>query len=202
MSYSRSCWVALAIAVVVMLLVYDWRLLVPIACIAIAAIPLLPQSIFDRILSIGSLSDSSNTYRLYIWTGAIRVLKSFFLSGIGAGPENFATYYRPLAELRAITAPHSHMIYMELIIEFGLFSTLGFFGYFISVMKKGLSVSGKTDKTLKAIIAATAGSMAGMLFVCAAEYVWFYPRDMFMFWVVLGIISAATNIALSEKKNI
>jgi len=199
MSYSRSCWVALVLSILVMLLVYDWRLLVPLGIVAIVAVPLLPESILDRILSTGSLNDSSNSYRLYIWTGALRVLKNFFVSGLGAGPENFTSYYRPLAEFRAITAPHSHMIYMELIIEFGIFAAIGFFGYFASVMKKAFACVGKASRQLKAVIGAAAGSMVGMLFVCAAEYVWFYPRDMFVFWIVLGIIACST--ALTVKNN-
>ena len=199
MSYSRACWVALALAVVVMLLIYDWRLVVPICFLAIAAIPFLPQSILDRILSIGSMNDSSNTYRLYIWKGAGRVLENFFVSGVGAGPDNFRAFYQPLAELKAISAFHSHMIYMELIIEFGIFAAIGFFGYFISVIKKGFASVKKADRALKAVLAASVGSMVGMLFVCMAEYVWYYPRDMFMFWIVLGIITASVNIVLKEK---
>lgn len=198
MSYSRSCWIALALSLVVMILVFDWRLLVPLMILAIVAIPFLPESILNRFLSIGSMQDSSNAYRLHIWSGAIRVIKNYFVSGLGAGPENFRIFYRPLADFESLTAPHSHMIYMELVIEFGIFSALGFFYYLITLMRKGFSAIAKADKKFKMILAASLGSMVGMMFVCAAEYVWFYPRDMFVFWVVMGVISAATTIAVTK----
>ncbi len=201
MSYSRSCWIALALALVVMILVFDWKLLVPVLFIAILAIPFLPESILNRFLSIGSMQDSSNAYRLHIWSGAIRVIKNYFVSGLGAGPENFRIFYRPLADFESLTAPHSHMIYMELVIEFGIFAAMGFFYYLITLMRKGFSAIAKADKKTKMILTAALGSMVGMLFVCMAEYVWFYPRDMFVFWVVMGVIAAATSIATSKQKN-
>lgn len=200
MTYSRACWIALVISIAVMLLIYDWKVMVPIAVLGIMAVPFLPESILNRILTIGSMNDSSNAYRVYIWSGAGKVIKKFFLSGIGAGPDNFMVFYQPVAHWRAILAPHSHMIYLELIIEFGIVATIGFFGYFISVMKKGFALCNKTCKSIKAVLAACLGSMVGILFVCLAEYVWFYPRDMFMFWIVLGIIVAAVNIIRKQNK--
>lgn len=199
MSYSRSCWVALFIAVIVMLLIYDWRLLVPCAIVGIMLIPFLPESITDRILTIGSMKDTSNASRLLIWRGTWKMVKNYFVSGVGAGPVTFAKYYLPLADHWALTAPHSHMVYMELIIEFGIFAFIGFMLHMVYLMKKSFSALANADKEVKAIIAAIVGSLCGMAFVFAVEYVWFYPRVMFMFWIITGILLAATKLRRKER---
>ena len=199
MSYSRSCWVALFIAVVVMLLIYDWRYLVPCAIFALMLIPFLPESITDRILTIGSMKDTSNASRLLIWRGTWKMVKSYFVSGVGAGPVTFSKYYLPLADHWALTAPHSHMVYMELIIEFGIFAFIGFMCYMADLLKKSFDAVSQAAKEQKAIIAAIVGSLCGMAFVFAVEYVWFYPRVMFMFFIMAGILLATVKLVKKER---
>ncbi|MBO7289472.1 MAG: O-antigen ligase family protein [Clostridia bacterium] len=199
MSYSRSCWVALFIAAIVMLLIYDWRYLVPCAIFALMLIPFLPESITDRILTIGSMKDTSNASRLLIWRGTWKMVKSYFVSGVGAGPVTFAKYYLPLADHWALTAPHSHMVYMELIIEFGIFAFIGFMLYMVTLLKKSFDAVSSAINEHKAIIAAIVGSLCGMAFVFAVEYVWFYPRVMFMFFIMTGILLATVKLVKKER---
>ena len=125
------------------------------------------------------------------------MVKSYFVSGVGAGPVTFSKYYLPLADHWALTAPHSHMVYMELIIEFGIFAFIGFMLYMAGIFKKSFSAVSKALKEQKAIIAAIVGSLCGMAFVFAVEYVWFYPRVMFMFFIMTGILLAC--IKLTKK---
>jgi len=53
--------------------------------------------------------------------------------------------------------------------------------------------------TLKTILAAGTAALCGILVTSLVEYSWYYPRVMVMFWVLLGIIAAATYLA--ELKN-
>ena len=39
-------------------------------------------------------------------------------------------------------------------------------------------------------IGAGIGALIGIAFVSCAEYIWFYPRDMFAHLIVLGILAA------------
>ena len=38
-------------------------------------LPFIPQSIYNRILTIGNVKDSSSSYRITIWTGVLKMLK-------------------------------------------------------------------------------------------------------------------------------
>lgn len=195
LTYSRSCWVAFALATVVFIALYNWKLLIPLMVLAVAAVPFLPASIMNRILTIGSLSDSSNSYRLYVWEGVLRLIKDNWISGIGSGPATFAKIYPRYAHMYATTAPHSHMLYLELFVEFGLIGGVSFFVYLFNVIKRGLASYSKAENDLKVIIIAAISAFVGISFVCAAEYIWFYPRVMFAYWIVIGILLASVRMS-------
>ena len=71
--------------------------------------------------------------------------------------------------------------------------------HMIFVVKNAFRAVSNAEKSVKAIIAAILGSMCGMAFVFAVEYVWFYPRVMFMFFIMLGILLAASKITSKER---
>ncbi len=199
MSYSRSCYVAFAIATFVFALLYDWRLLLPLCIIALLTIPFLPASVTNRILTIGSMQDSSNAYRTYLWDGVLKLVRHTGLSGIGIGPEAFAKAYPPFASIWAEKAPHSHMLYLELLVELGVVGVLGFLTFMFHSIKKGLATYNRTNKDLKCIIIASISALSGISFTACAEYIWFYPRVMFVFWAVVGILLAAVRCAKKIK---
>lgn len=200
MTYSRSCYVAFALATVIFVCVYDYRLLLPFAILCICAVPFLPQTILNRIMTIGSLQDSSNNYRLYIWDTCIQLVRNYGMSGLGIGPKAFSAYYRPIAYRNAATAPHSHMLYLELILEYGVLGFIGFMGYYVRIIRNGFKNVKLATKEERAYLGAGIGSLIGITFVSCAEYIWFYPRDMFAHLIVLGILAAlARNIGKKDN---
>jgi len=198
MSYSRSGYVAFAIATVVFILIYDWRLLLPLIPIGLLCIPFIPETVINRIFTIGSLEDTSNAYRIYLWDGTGKIIKTYFLSGIGIGTEAFAKVYPFYANPLATKAPHSHMLYMELLLEMGILGVSSFLIYMFTIIRRGFSVVKKGNKTLSCIIAAAISAFCGISFTAGVEYIWFYPRVMFVFFIVAGILLCA--VKLSRRK--
>ncbi len=195
MTYSRSCWVGFALATVIFVCLYDKRLIIPLIFVVIAAVPFLPETIMNRIFTIGSMEDSSNSYRLFIWESCLNMMRDYGITGIGLGPESFRTIYPGYASPVAITAPHSHMLYMEIVIEMGILGAVGFFAYVFGTVKKAAGAMRHMTKELKTFAVAGIAALGGIAFVCCAEYIWFYPRVMFAFWVVPGLLMATTRIA-------
>ena len=195
MTYSRSGWVGFALAAVVFVCIYDKRLLLPLGLLVIAAIPFLPDTIMNRIFTIGSMNDSSNSYRLYIWDSCVRMIKDYGFKGLGLGPSSFRAIYPGYASPVAVTAPHSHMLYMEIVLEMGIIGALSFFAYIIATIKKAAGSMRLMDKELKCYATAGISALSGIAFVCCAEYIWFYPRVMFAFWLVPGLLLATARIA-------
>lgn len=200
MTYSRSCYVSFAIATVIFLILYDWKYIIPLAVVGITAIPFLPESVLNRILTIGSMNDTSNFYRIYLWGGIIKMISVYWVTGVGLGPGAFAAVYPRFAHHFATTAPHSHMLYLELIVELGIIGAVSFFVFIFFVFKKGLSTFNKTSKELRCLIIAAVSGLCGIAFSCAAEYIWFYPRVMFVYWIVIGILLCAVRLSEIGKK--
>ena len=195
MTYSRSGWVGFAISAIVFVCIYDKRLLIPFGVLVVAAIPFLPDTIMNRIFTIGSMNDSSNSYRLYIWDSCIRMIKDYGIKGLGLGPESFRAVYPGYSSPVAITAPHSHMLYMEIVLEMGVLGAVSFFAYIVATIKKAAGSMRIMDKELKSYAIAGVSALSGIAFVCCAEYIWFYPRVMFAFWIVPGLMLATARIA-------
>ncbi len=199
MSYSRSCYVAFAIAALLFIALYDWRLLIPLAIIAVLCIPLLPETVMNRILTIGSMEDTSNASRIYIWEGILKMLREHIVTGIGLGPAAFGKLYPLYANPLGLAAPHAHMLYLEVFVELGLLGGISFLTFMFSTVKKALATFNRADSALRNIIIAGIASLGGISFVCAAEYIWFYPRVMFVFWIAVGILLCAIRLSKKEK---
>lgn len=200
MTFSRSCYVSFAIATLVFLALYNWRYIIPLIFIGIMAIPFMPDTVMNRILTIGSMNDTSNFYRIYLWGGIIKMISVYGITGVGLGPSAFAAVYPRFAHHFATTAPHSHMLYLELIVELGIIGALSFFVFMFFVFKKGLSTYNKAPKDLRCIIIAAISGLCGIAFSCAAEYIWFYPRVMFVYWIVIGILLCGVRLSKFSKK--
>lgn len=199
MTYSRSSWVSFALTAVVFLALFDKRLLPLIVVAAVVAVPLLPESIFNRILTIGNTADSSNAYRLYIWTSALHMIRDFGLTGIGLGPGNFTPLYASYCDPNASVAQHSHMLYLEVWLEMGLLGIVSFLCMYLGLIRRAIRTAKKADPLLKQILIACVSSLVGVSFVCAAEYIWFYPRVMFAFFILMGVTLSAIKLAEESR---
>jgi len=199
MTYSRSSWVSFALAAIVFVALYDKRLLPLLIVAAVAAIPVLPESILNRILTIGSTADSSNMYRIYIWRSVLDMLGDYGLTGIGLGPENFIPVYSYYSSVTAVMAPHSHMLYLEVWLEMGVLGLVGFLCMYLGILRRGVIASRNSDPLIRMCLIGCVSALSGIAFVCAAEYIWHYPRVLFAFFTVLGITLGILRLA--KKSN-
>ena len=197
LTYSRSGWIALAIAAVIFVSLYDRRLIPVFVILAIFALPFIPKSIWNRILTIGNLNDSSSSYRVDIWTGCLKMLKEYWFTGVGLGTGGFAEIYPRYAVGASGVAPHSHMHFMEMLVELG---ALGFVAYVcltFSLIRRSFAASARrVPEKLRCYAIAAAASMTGIVLIGCFEYCWFYPRVMFAFFICAGLamaVSAAKN---------
>ena len=92
--FQRGAWLGLAFALVLFAALKEKRLLIILIIVAIIS-PLFYQEVMvDRIQSIGSLEDSSNTFSITIWIATIRMIKRLWLTGVGLGLFTLFKIYR------------------------------------------------------------------------------------------------------------
>lgn len=199
-TYSRSGWLGFAVTVITFVILYNKKMLPAIVIVGILMIPLLPSSIMDRIMTIGNLEDTSSSYRIDIWTGAIKMIKTFWYSGVGLGPGAFAEIYPSFAVKISAEAPHTHMLFMEVWAEMGIIGILSFAVFIICLVARGCTAAKKCENgKMKLYSISAASAMMGILTIGFAEYVWFYPRVMFAFFVAIGMAMAAEKLAISKN---
>ena len=187
LTYSRSGYLALLASIGIFVLMVSPKL-VPVGILAlIIMIPFLPKSLTDRLLTIGK--DTSSKYRLLIWEGVLRMLKDFWITGIGMGPKAFTSIYRDYAHVNAKPAMHSHNVFLSVLAEIGIGGFISFMAYLFRTFRSGIVAQIKaTDPEMKIYLAAGISSLTAFCVFSLAEYVWFYPRVMLIFWLVTGLV--------------
>lgn len=119
-SYTRNAWVALAVALTVLVLLRAPRLILAYVPAAVLFIALAPVPLLHRVVSITDLRDSSNYDRLCMLEAGLTMVRERPL--FGCGPElverRYAIYRSPSAPRYEI--PHLHNSLLEIAAERGL----------------------------------------------------------------------------------
>lgn len=188
LTQSRGCWLGFMLAAVIFVTFTNGRLwgLVPIA---LAIVPfILPQTIVDRIMSIGNMEDSSTSYRVFIWYGTLAMLKDFFVGGIGMGEKAFNSVY-PFYSYNAVIAPHSHNLFLQLITESGISALAAFIVCMAVFIRKMAAMYIGDDKASERSMTAIAfiSGVSGFLLQSLFDYTFYNYRVMAMFFMFLAM---------------
>lgn len=195
LTYARTGWIMLALALVLLLWYKKKILLLPAAALGIGALFLLPESVQARFLSMLDFSNASASGRFVLWGECFALWKEKWLLGIGLGPENFYAAYAPHATgLLNFQPPHSNMLYLEMFLSTGILGGLLFCGFFFGIFARlhraRHAIPEKRDRwEAQALIAALAGAALGGI----PEYIWFYPRILFFWCTLFGMAIAVSD---------
>ena len=161
----------------------------------------MPQNIVNRFLSIGDVSDTSTSYRVYIWFGTIKMLKDYWFCGIGPGTEAFNMIY-PHYAYASIVAPHSHNLYLQILAENGILGILVFLALLIVLFKDSISaITGAKKSYAKACCTALTAGLAGYLVQGAFDNVWYNNRIVMMFFMFLALLECSVLILRKGETN-
>ena len=194
LTQSRGCWIGLFLAAAIFVTFYNGKLwgLLPFLLLALPFV--LPQTMIDRFLSVGNLEDSSTSYRVFIWLGTISMLRDFWIGGIGMGEGAFRTVY-PFYSYNSIIAPHSHNLYLQLLVEGGISALIIFLVTIIIYIKKTSEIfSGRGKESIDGVFAlATVSAVCGFLVQSMFDYTFYNYRMMSMFFIMLALSSCLFN---------
>ena len=202
MTYSRASWLAVALAAAVYLYYRNKKLLPALAVLALLCIPVLPTSIVTRFASIFNAKDSSRGHRFAIWDGVCRILSADlnWVTGIGMGSQNFQSLFPYEAEeIARNSAYHSHMLYLELDLEFGLLGLFSFLWMLLKLLGRAHRAAVRRAGTgLRLLCGGVVAALAATGFAGLTDYVWYYPRCLFAFFLFLGVTFAALRLEERE----
>lgn len=188
LTFSRGAWVGFALAVMVFAVLKEPRLIFVFMIIALISPAFLPPVVMARIASIGSLEDSSNAFRISIWIAALRMIKDYWLTGVGLGLAAFARVYRDYM-IAGTPAIHSHNLYLQIGLELGVAGLVAFLWLIETGFTKAVR-NVLSNRKVSALLAGVIGALAGHLLHGLFDYVWFSPRIVMLFWLIFGIMAA------------
>ncbi len=201
LTFSRGCWLGIMLAAAIFITFAAGKLW-GLSLIALPVLPMvLPESIINRFASIGNMEDSSTSYRVYIWMGTLAMIKDFWLSGIGMGQEAFTQVY-PFYSYNGIVAPHSHNLFLQILVESGVVGIAAFLIItilFLRRMMVGYQAGGKGD-VISTVITAISAGVCGFLAQGMFDNCFYNYRVMLVFWCVLALGRACVYVAKEGGK--
>lgn len=209
-TWSRGAWLGFMASALFFILLYSYRsmILIFFGCCLLPFLPfVLPESIIGRFTSIGSVADSSTSYRIHIWEACLKLARDHLAGGIGVGEGAFSLVYPQYTLAGIESAPHSHNLYLQITIECGIFGLLIFLALLFFFFQSGISfVMQKSDlpetaklKRAKVICLAGMSGILAMLVQGMTDYVWYNYRVFFIFWLCIGLTMAVRRSALAER---
>ncbi len=187
LTYSRGGWLGLALSIALFLVLLDRRFVV-LGLIALLCLPfVLPDTIWTRLTSVGDLSDGSTSYRLYIWLGTLSMLKDYWFCGIGTGISAYTAVY-PRYSYNAVSAPHAHNLFLQVMCECGICGLVILLGLIVSFYRALSTRLKKAAARRERIqIIALLSGMLGFLFQSMTDYSFYNYRVELVFWIVIAL---------------
>jgi O-antigen ligase len=165
LTQTRSAWVGLSVAVGLLLLLKDVRLVALLPVVAAVGIGLAPQTVANRFYSIFDPNDPTSRDRVSMLHAGARMVRDHPLTGVGPNiVERVYPMYRDPDALKK-DQPHLHNVVVQIAAERGLLA-LGAWMWFIGTLAVQIFRKFRTasDRVLPAAAIGAIGAMlaAGM----------------------------------------
>lgn len=207
-TFSRGGWIGLVVSffVLMLLLIYWWSVLMPtfwrtwslpiilgsVTSILVLA-TLFVEPLRERVLSIfAGGKDSSNAFRINVWTAVIRMIQDNPILGIGPGNTVFNKVY-PRYGLARFTALGAYSVPLEIAVETGFIGLTCFLWLVIVIFNTAIQQLRRLQQSRNPeafwLIAAIA-TMAGMLAHGLVDTVWYRPEVNTLWWFMVALTAS------------
>ncbi|MGI0483447.1 IctB family putative bicarbonate transporter [Geminocystis sp. CENA526] len=213
---SRGAWLALIATGVIFLLGFKfwwseylspfWRKwLIPIVIASFIALVFIGTIVSEplrlRITSLFSWrGDSSNNFRINVWTSALKMLADYPLTGIGLGNQVFNKIYPTYMQTK-FTALSTYCVLLEIAIETGLIGLIAFLGIVTSTFRRAIAIikNLKPSNDLQAMwMIGALGAIAGLATQGLFDTVWYRPQINTLWWLCIAVV-ASFPFKISKK---
>jgi O-antigen ligase len=190
-SLGRNAWVGACVAVALLLLLRDFRLIALLPVVIAVLLALAPDSVQSRVMSMFDLRDPTNQDRIAMLEAGAGMVRDHPLTGVGpAMVQGVYEQYRPDYAVQTVN-PHLHNVPMQIAAERGIPALLiwGWFVATVIVLLVRQFRSGGERLLTATALAATAAMLAAGLF----EYNFGDSEFLMLFLVLITLPFAALN---------
>lgn len=190
---SRGAMLGLMFSAGLFVLLSEKRL-IPLGVVLLLLMPfLLPASLWARLASSATMSDSSSLYRMSIYSASLDIIRHYWQTGIGIGA--FSQIY-PLFSLEAANAYHSHNLFLQEFIELGIVGFGILVLLFLFFFQKLYSAMRVVPKRFKFLLGALFGGFGGLLLQGVTDHLWFDYKIVLFFWCFIGLGMATVRVGM------
>jgi len=158
---------------------------------------LLLEPLRVRVLSIfAGREDSSNNFRINVWTAVLKMIHDRPWLGIGPGNSAFNKIY-PLYQNPRFTALSAYSIFLELAVETGAIGVVCFGWLLLTTLAQAGRSLQQARHSLNRIppgqiywLLAGIATIAGMLGHGLVDTVWYRPQISTLWWLTLALVAS------------
>jgi len=136
--------------------------------------------------------DSSNNFRINVWTAVIDMIKDRPILGIGPGNDAFNMVY-PLYQRPNYNALSAYSVFLEVTVEAGLIGLFTFLWLLLVTFTQGwnqLQRLRETQDIQGYWLMGALASMAGMLGHGLVDTVWYRPQISTLWWLCMALVAS------------
>ncbi len=198
LTLSRGGWVGFAFGMFIFMILIEKKLLLAAIPIALLGLNFLPSNIINRLLTIGSLEDSSNAYRVKLWELTLDIIKDNWLVGVGFGYIPLRITFERYTGTKL--AYHSHNTYLQTIAETGILGLIVFIILIFVLYKYAIKrLIKEEDRYIKTMAVGVIAGLSALLAHGAFESVLYIPKIIITFWILVALILVL--IRISDESN-
>ena len=196
LTYTRNAWVGAWVAVGLLMVLKDLRLLFILPIVAALFVVAAPPQLTDRLYSIFDMENSSNRDRFALAHVGGRMVRAHPLTGVG--PDVIKDVYAEYGDVSAVerSTVHLHNVPVQIAAERGL-PALAIWVWFIVVVVRGLLQKLRASPH-RALAAGGLAAVAGMLAAGMFEYN-FGDSEFLMLFLVLITLPFAVDRTLAPS---
>ncbi|NEQ26485.1 MAG: hypothetical protein F6K28_47140, partial [Microcoleus sp. SIO2G3] len=158
----------------------------------------------DRVASMFvGREDSSNNYRINVWSGVIKMIRDRPIIGIGPGNSAFNKIY-PRYQMTGYSALSAYSVFLEVMVETGLIGFTCFLWLLLVTFNQGWVQLQRLRQAQNAMgfwLMAAIATMFGMLSHGLVDTVWYRPQVSTLWWLMVALIASFYQpIAFPRKK--
>ncbi len=192
---SRSAYIAIGVALIVILL-SDKKLLKKLLPIVALLAVALPIGLLYRFKNL-SMQDflASDSQRIGIWKSCLDMFRHNPIFGLGAGTDNIHTL---LVEKYGIERPHAHNLFLQMLVEGGIIG-IAFVAAIIVLLIKGLlTIYKNKNKKYRPYAVLYTASLAGFTVSSMTEFTLQTAKELMIFFFLLGFVEATRRLVTNQ----
>lgn len=208
LTYSRGGWIGFVVmSFAGMILLVHWfkmylpqfwrRLALPIVLGVSATVIILAVTLVEPLRDrVGSMfmgrEDSSNNYRINVWSGVIKMIRDRPIIGIGPGNSAFNKIY-PRYQRTGYSALSAYSVFLEVLVETGIIGLTCFLWLLLVTLNQGWVQLQRLRAAQNAAgfwLMAAIATMFGMLVHGMFDTVWYRPQVSTLWWLMVALIAS------------